>query len=358
MRTWQRGTAFVRIAAICALCGGSDALLAAERRLDKEVVVAAPPEEVWRAWTTSEGIAKFFTPESKIELRLGGPYELYMGMKPDAQGQRGSEGCKVLSFIPQEMLSFEWNFPPKVAALREAGAKTHVVLRFEDLGESRTRVKFTQLGWQEGPDWDQGYAYFDQAWSRVMEQLKEKIIAPQGQASFSRPSRADVKIIPGESEKRTGVLRHQGIVDAPLAEVWKAWTTQEGIESWMVAHAQIDLRIGGKMLTHYDPQGTLGDPNTIENTILSFEPNRMFSIRATNPPEKFPFKEVLKDMWTVIYFDESGADRTLLTIVGMGFRDDELSQKMREHFDKGNAWTLKKLQQKFAPNTSAAPVRE
>lgn len=144
-----------------------------DRILEKEVTVSASLDEVWRAWTTSEGIAEFFSPESRIELRVGGPYELYMSIKePDESGKRGSEGCKVLSYLPKEMLSFEWNFSPKTPGLRMSGAKTHVVLRFEDLG-GRVRVRFAQLGWREGEEWDQGFAYFDSAWDWVLANLKK-----------------------------------------------------------------------------------------------------------------------------------------------------------------------------------------
>ena len=38
-------------------------------------------------------------------------------------------------------------------------------------------------------------------------------------------------------------LIHEGIVAAPVAQVWAAYTTQAGLESWMVAHAEIDLRV-------------------------------------------------------------------------------------------------------------------
>jgi uncharacterized protein YndB with AHSA1/START domain/uncharacterized protein YciI len=143
------------------------------RRISKQVTVRATLEDVWECWTTSEGIASFFTPDSQVELRVGGPYELYMMAQPDAVG-RGSEGCKVLSYVPHEMLSFEWNFPPKVPTLRYSGAKTHVVLRFEDQGDGTVRVRFDQLGWREGEDWDQGYAYFDAAWDWVLGNLKKK----------------------------------------------------------------------------------------------------------------------------------------------------------------------------------------
>ena len=80
------------------------------------------------------------------------------------------------------------------------------------------------------------------------------------------------------------------MIAAPVDAVWAALTTKEGQESWNVAHAEIDLKIGGKMRTHYDAAGRIGDPNTIENTILCFEPRRMLAIQVQNPPEKFPYK--------------------------------------------------------------------
>jgi uncharacterized protein YndB with AHSA1/START domain len=140
----------------------------------------------------------------------------------------------------------------------------------------------------------------------------------------------------------------EGVVAAPVDAVWAAFTTKEGQESWNVAHAEIDLKIGGKMRTHYDAAGRIGDPNTIENTILSFEPRRLLVLQVQNPPEKFPFKTAIKKMWTVIYFEEAGLSLTRLRVVGTGYGDDEESQKLRSFFEKGNAYTLKKLQEKFA----------
>lgn len=143
-------------------------------------------------------------------------------------------------------------------------------------------------------------------------------------------------------------LVHEAVVDASLDEAWEAFTTNKGVESWMVAHAEIDLKVGGKMLTHYDPKGTIGDPNTIENTILSYDPKRMLSIKATKPPANFPLKEAIKSMWSVIYFEKIDAKRTLVTVVGLGYESDAESQKLRAHFDKGNAYTLQRLQKRFA----------
>ena len=115
-----------------------------------------------------------------------------------------------------------------------------------------------------------------------------------------------------------------------------------------MAHAEIELKIGGKMRTHYDAKGRIGDPNTIETTILCFEPKRMLAIQVINPPEKFPYKNTIKKMWTVLYFEDAGPSRTRVRLVGTGYGADEESKKLRNFFDRGNAYTLKKLQEKFA----------
>ena len=113
-------------------------------------------------------------------------------------------------------------------------------------------------------------------------------------------------------------LVHEGIIDASVDRVWAAFTTQKGLESWMVPHAEIDLRVNGKMRTNYHADGAIGDPNTIENTILSFDPKRMLSLRATKAPANFPFKNVIKGTWSVMYFDALGPRRTRIRIVGFG----------------------------------------
>jgi uncharacterized protein YndB with AHSA1/START domain len=139
----------------------------------------------------------------------------------------------------------------------------------------------------------------------------------------------------------------EGTIEAPIEAVWDALATKKGQEAWNVAHAEIDLKVGGKMRTHYSAEGKIGDPNTIENIILAFEPKRMLTIQVGKTPEKFPFKEAIKKVWHVMYFDEAGEGRTRLRIVGVGYGDDEESKKLRDFFEKGNAYTVKKMQEHF-----------
>jgi uncharacterized protein YndB with AHSA1/START domain len=144
----------------------------------------------------------------------------------------------------------------------------------------------------------------------------------------------------------------EAIVEAPVDAVWAVWATSEGLRSWLAPHAEIDLRVGGLMRTNYSAQGALGDPQTIENIVLSFEPMRMLSIRVSRAPDMFPFPNAIRQMWTVIYFEPAGSGRTRVRVVSLGFTRDDESQRMRTFFDRGNAATLQQLQRHFSARPS------
>ena len=137
------------------------------------------------------------------------------------------------------------------------------------------------------------------------------------------------------------------VITASVADVWKAFTTTAGIKSWMVAEGDVDLRIGGKMRTGYQPGTDLDGPNAIENTIISFDPERMLSIRNTKAPEKFPFKKAIEEVWTVIYFEPEGSSKTRVTARMIGFKREKESIEMRRFFMDGNKQTLEELQKHF-----------
>lgn len=142
-------------------------------------------------------------------------------------------------------------------------------------------------------------------------------------------------------------LVHEGIVEAPLAKVWKVWSTSEGLRQWMAPHAEIELSVGGLMRVNYLSDGHLGDSQTIVNTILSFDPERMISIKVVKIPDGFPFPNAIIKMWSVIYFAAIDANRTTIREVSLGFSSDNESQKMREFFNSGNRATMLQLQKYF-----------
>ncbi|MEZ5358008.1 MAG: SRPBCC domain-containing protein [Candidatus Zixiibacteriota bacterium] len=143
-----------------------------DRMLVKEAVVAASIDDAWHAWTTTEGLNSFFSELAYVELRVGGPFEIYFSDEIP-YGQRGSEHCKILSFLPKKMLSFEWNAPPSFNELRFI--HTRVVLMFDELDDGKVKVTLSQLGWGTGENWDGVYNYFDKAWSYVMSNFEKSL---------------------------------------------------------------------------------------------------------------------------------------------------------------------------------------
>lgn len=144
---------------------------AAERAIDKSVEVAATPDQAWDAWTTREGIISFFAPDAKIEPHVGGAFQIYFD--PTAPpGSKGADDMRYLALQPKTMISFDWNAPPSLPEAR--AQRTFVLVRFEPVGERRTRIVLHHTGWGDGGEWDKAFAYFDRTWGNVLGNLKKR----------------------------------------------------------------------------------------------------------------------------------------------------------------------------------------
>lgn len=139
------------------------------RAVRVEGTVKIPVAEVWRVFTTSEGAEEFFAEKANIRLAVGGPYEIQFDPKDE---RSGTKGLKILSYAPEEMISFQWNAPPEMPEVRNGG--TWVVVQMRPEGTDRTRVTITHLGWKEGPEWDRAFVHFTQGWGELMNRLERR----------------------------------------------------------------------------------------------------------------------------------------------------------------------------------------
>ena len=144
---------------------------AAERAIDKEVVVAASAEQVWASWTTRDGIRSFMAPDAEVDARVGGAFHIHFDPLA-APGSKGADDMRYMALQPPKMLSFDWNAPPHLAETR--AQRTFVVLRFEPVDATHTRVRLHHTGWGDGGQWDQTYTYFDRAWGAVLGNLVKR----------------------------------------------------------------------------------------------------------------------------------------------------------------------------------------
>jgi uncharacterized protein YndB with AHSA1/START domain len=138
----------------------------------------------------------------------------------------------------------------------------------------------------------------------------------------------------------------EGVVNASVDKVWKAFTDKSVIEQWMVAKTELELKVGGTWRTSYSRDSNLNDDMAIHQTILAFDPGRMLAFRTIRTPKNFPYPAIT-NTWTVVYFEPVGAGKTRVTARMMGFEDDDQGAKMRAFFERGNQTELDALVKYF-----------
>jgi uncharacterized protein YndB with AHSA1/START domain len=141
----------------------------------------------------------------------------------------------------------------------------------------------------------------------------------------------------------------EGYINAPLAEVWRIFTTADGLRTAGVGQAEVDLRVGGSIRSQDDPGAKLGDPETWIREILAYDPQRMLASRIRQAPASFPHRNQVGDAWTVTYFTASGEDMTHVKIVTLGYRSDAASQALRQSLAEANRRTLDTVAKRYWP---------
>jgi uncharacterized protein YndB with AHSA1/START domain len=144
---------------------------ALERAIDHDVVVPAPIEAVWQAWTTKAGIESFFAPEAEVDAKVGGAFHIHIDPF-GAPGMKGADDMRFMALQPPKMLSFDWNAPPSLPEIR--AQRTFVVVRLAEVDGRSTRVTLHHTGWGDGGEWDKAHAYFERAWTTVLGNLKQR----------------------------------------------------------------------------------------------------------------------------------------------------------------------------------------
>jgi uncharacterized protein YndB with AHSA1/START domain len=207
-----------------------------DRTISLEVTVDAPPAEVFRLWTTSEGATKFLAPAAHIEPNVGGRYQIVFDPVGDPEGAyHGSKVGKVLRIVPDKELSFEWPMPPFGPELGGPPVPTWVELEFLPAPDKtgRTRLRFAQYGFKTGGKWDA----FDWSAPPTMPEVRKKRTNVQIQLTEKGPKEVAVHLVSlGWGTGDEWVAAHQyfdkawtsvlGSLQKRFAEGPRVWTSQ------------------------------------------------------------------------------------------------------------------------------------
>jgi uncharacterized protein YndB with AHSA1/START domain len=138
-----------------------------EKALIFEVTIPAPSAEVWKAFSTSEGLATWLAPVTTVDLRPGGAWTAGF-----AGGSTG--GGTILAVIPEHELTLAAMAPDRFPTVR--AQRTTARFEFRDEGSS-TVVRLVQTGWKPGREWDEAYEYLAEGNAQLLEALCDRFIS-------------------------------------------------------------------------------------------------------------------------------------------------------------------------------------
>ena len=129
-------------------------------------------------------------------------------------------------------------------------------------------------------------------------------------------------------------IRGEVVVDAPVADVWTAWTTEDGIRSFFAPDCNIELRIDGAYEMFFLLDGEPGKRGGEGVRFLAIQPEKMLSFTWNAPPHL----PEARGQWThvVLRFSEVDGGRTRLTLVHDGWGEGGEWDEAFKYFE--HAW--------------------
>jgi uncharacterized protein YndB with AHSA1/START domain len=125
-------------------------------------------------------------------------------------------------------------------------------------------------------------------------------------------------------------------LNAPVASVWKAWTTEEGAKVFFAPASRIEMRPGGAYEMYFVPSLPAGQQGGEGNRVIDFQREK-FLLITWNAPPKFG---ALRDERTfvLVTFDRVGDEKTRVRLTHFGWREGAGWNDVYAYFDK--AWDV------------------
>jgi len=150
-----------------------------DKAITNEVTIKAPLNLVWYAWTISERVAEWFAPETVVEAKEGGAYELYF--IPGNKTGMNTKGCKIIKLVDQKELRFTWRGPDQFESLmNNENELTTVNISFESVTKDSTRVIVEHTGFKGDDNWKEAIDWHQMAWAGVLSSLKSALEKGEG----------------------------------------------------------------------------------------------------------------------------------------------------------------------------------
>jgi uncharacterized protein YndB with AHSA1/START domain len=311
-----------------------------ERTLIVSGVVNAPAEEVYRAFTTAEGIVKAWgVAQARVDFRAGG--EIRTSYKPETDlASPKAIVNRILAYEPGRMLAVKPTAPEGapdwLQAICESGFN---VIRLEPISAERCRVIVTGMGFRDGPLFDRAYEFFKKGNESTVEHMKQAFSKAAGAQSDGGPSAGDA----------LAPVRHEAVVAGAPGEVFRLLGTSDGWREFFGVSSKIELRPGGAFELYFSDGAPEGSRGSETCTVLSHVPGEMLSF-TWNAPPKFTHARA-RHTWVVVRLEPAGAKETRVSLAHLGFAEEAAAdpehagewREVREYFQAAWGKVLGKL---------------
>lgn len=144
------------------------------------------------------------------------------------------------------------------------------------------------------------------------------------------------------------MLRKEVVVAAPVADVWAAWSTSAGAQTFFAPRVDVELARGGRYEVWFAPDAPAGQRGAEGLHVLAYVPNEMFAFEWSAPPA---FPEIRKQgasTFVVVQLAPVDARHTRVTLSHLGWGSGGDWPKVQAYFDKAWGVVLGRLQTRFA----------
>ena len=140
-------------------------------------------------------------------------------------------------------------------------------------------------------------------------------------------------------------LQKEALVAAPVAEVWQAWTTNEGLQAFFAPEAFVDPRPDGRFFIHFNPYAAPGQKGADDMRVLAVQAPSMLSFTWNAPPH-LPQARGQRTV-VIVRLEAEGEGRTRVRLHHVGWGSGGEWDQAFAYFDRAWGRVLENLAKRF-----------
>jgi hypothetical protein len=142
-----------------------------EKVLRLEFVLPVNRQEAWKLLSTADGWKKWAAPVVSVDLKVGGLI-LTNYNRNKTVSDSGTIRLPIINYLEGEMLTLKVILNEAFAEkARREDKNLQEIIQITDLGNGKTIVTSSMIGWGTGPEWDTTYDFFAKGNKWSYEQL-------------------------------------------------------------------------------------------------------------------------------------------------------------------------------------------